>query len=361
MAQRGSQGISLLVVIVAGCARLGYGAAGGDAALVDTRQDVSEGGPQDVVPRDGRPDVAYADRSADAPRRDSTWADGRPPDKPSPPDKLVLPLDGGAVPGTWLTIYKGTFTMGSPAAEPCRGSDEDLHAVTLTHNFEIQTTEVTQGQFQQVLGYNPATFKSCGASCPVETITWNEAAAYGNALSERQGLTPCYTCTGSGGNIICAEAATYSGAAIYVCPGYRLPTDAEWEYAYRAATTSAYYSGPASATGCTCTLDPSANPIAWYCGNAGNTTHAVAQKQANAWGLYDMGGNVLELGNDLYVANLGTSPATDPWGGSGGGNRVWRGGAWAFGAGFTRGAYREKSPQGTRNDQIGFRCVRTVP
>jgi formylglycine-generating enzyme required for sulfatase activity len=294
--------------------------------------------------------------------------DQRPPDKPPlppdqpTPDKPAPPVDGGVVPGTWVKIVSGTFAMGSPSTEPCRGSDEELHTVTLSQSFEVQTTEVTQGQFQQVLGYSRAAFTSCGLSCPAETLTWHEAAAYCNALSAKKGLTPCYTCTGSGASISCSQGAAFAGAAFYTCPGYRLPTEAEWEYAYRATTTTGYYGGPVTLASCGCSpLDPSLDPIGWYCGNSGNTTHPVAQKQANLWGLYDMAGNVFEWINDLYTSSLGTSPVTNPWGGTSGSNRVWKGGAWCFNATFARAAYRDKSPQGASSNQIGFRCVRTVP
>ena len=166
------------------------------------------------------------------------------PDKPA----LDLPVQdqkstsdqGGIVPATWVTIKAGTFQMGSPdgtgtqTKEPCRQTDEKQHQVTLTHIFEIQTTEVTQDQYFSVMVYKPSKFSSCGGTCPVEQVNWHEAAAYANALSSKAGLTACYTCTGSGKSVTCSEATAYAGAQIYTCPGYRLLTEAEWEYAYRA-------------------------------------------------------------------------------------------------------------------------------
>ena len=260
------------------------------------------------------------------------------------------------------TISAGTFTMGSPTSEPCRywgTGGEDQHQVTLTHGFEIQSTEVTQGQFLARMGYNPTYFPSCGQSCPEEDVSWHEAAAYCNALSAQVGLTACYSCTGAGPTIACTEAPGFSGKDIYGCPGYRLPTDAEWEYAYRAGTTSALYSGAKDPATCLSGADPKADPIAWYDANSGNTTHPVGQKAANAWGLYDMAGNVEEWCHDWFQTNLGFSAVTDPWGAPSGSSRVIRGGAYRFSAGGLRAAMRSQGPPSGRGDPWGFRCCRT--
>ena len=119
---------------------------------------------------------------------------------------------------SWVQVTAGTFQMGSPAAEGCRENGETRHEVTLSQAFEIQSTEVTQGQFADRMGYNPSHFHACGLDCPVETVTWHEAAAYCNALSAAAGLASCYTCSGSGKEAACTDTERHAGAEIYSCP-----------------------------------------------------------------------------------------------------------------------------------------------
>ena len=268
-----------------------------------------------------------------------------------PPDK------NAGVPGTWITIPAGTFKMGSPITDKCRISDEpEQIPVTLSNKFEIQTTEVTQDQFQAVMGYKPWWSKSCSGTCPVETVSWYEAVAYCNALSTNKGLTQCYACTSSGKNVTCKETAATTGKGIYTSKGYRLPTEAEWEYAYRAGTTTAFYSG--GITSCQ-SKDPNADKIGWYQKNSGKTVHPASQKTPNAWGLYDMAGNVEEWCHDGYQKNLGSSAQTDPVGS--GKYRVLRGGSWDYPSNYLRAAKRHDHSPTNRNSVIGFRCSRTLP
>ena len=253
-------------------------------------------------------------------------------------------------------IPAGTFTMGSPSTESCRGSDETQHKVTLSRGFKMSATEVPQGAFEALMGYNPSRFSDCGADCPVETVSWHEAAAYSNALSELDERTPCYSCSGSGTGVTCQEHGAFSGTKLYQCPGYRLPTEAEWEYAYRAGTTTAFYNGGISSCGGT---DPNLDKIGWYRQNSGSETHPAGKMMANTWGLYDMAGNVWEWCHD-WGTTYPTTGVTDPVGTSGS-SRVFRGGGWDYDAGFCRAAVRFSYSPGGRFNSLGFRLARSVP
>jgi len=296
-------------------------------------------------------DGMTADRGSDGPGDDKRVADKAVSDK-------AVSDKGVPLAPKWVTIKAGTFKMGSPGNEACRNPDETQHQVTLTSDFEIQNVEVTQAQFKAALGYNPSKFTACGTGCPVEQVTWHEAAAYCNALSAKQGLASCYTCVGSGPTIVCQEADAFTAGGIYGCPGYRLPTEAEWEYAYRAGSTSPLYNG--SITSCTGT-DATASKIGWYDKISGKTTHPVGQKTANKHGLYDMAGNVWEWCNDWHLSATSTSAVTDPWGAKISAWREERGGSWNNAAAGLRAANRAKNKPTARHDHIGFRPVRTLP
>ena len=288
--------------------------------------------------------------------------------------------DGGGgnpstVPGEWLDVVKAsataTFMMGSPAGELCRDENylETQHQVTLTHGFEISTTEVTQDQFKKVRGHNPSMYTEGGANRPVEQVNWHEAARYCNELSRVRQLDQCYSCSGSAyPELSCMTAAAYRGGpkTIYNCPGYRLPTEAEWEYAYRGGTTTAFYNGGIA----DCDTDPGASAIAWYRYNAAARastagTRMVGLKGKNPRGLYDMAGNVYEWIHDYFRQDLGSASVTDPVPTASDtgvlvDRRPLRGGGWLSEAHDVRAAARARNAATFRNYDIGFRVVRTL-
>lgn len=251
----------------------------------------------------------------------------------------------------FVLISAGTFTMGSPLTEPDREpnglGDELQHEVTVTRDFWLKETEVTQGEWVTLMGTNPSSFPSCGSNCPVEQVSWLDAVDYVNALSRSQGLPECYTGTGT--------SRTFAGLS---CQGYRLPTEAEWEFATRAGTLTSSYNGDVAA-GNTCDPDPALSPIAWYCANAPSATSPVRAKLANGWGLYDTLGNVWEWTHDWYGA-YDSIAATDPLGSSMGTVRVVRGGSWNYGSASCRAARRGYGDPGVRYGHVGFRPARSA-
>jgi formylglycine-generating enzyme required for sulfatase activity len=250
-----------------------------------------------------------------------------------------------------VQIRGGTFTMGSPTSEANRNSDETQHQVRLTKGFYLGKYPVTQAQYLAVTGTNPSYFtgpvspETSTANRPVEQVTWYDAVEFCNKLSEKEGLAPVYTITGR------TPAAGYPITAATVTPdwsknGYRLPTEAQWEYACRAGTATAYNTGA--------TISDSTG---WYVYNSGDRTHSVGEKPANAYGLYDMHGNVYEWCWDRY-GDYDRGAQTDPTGAVSGSGRVERGGAWDDDGQNLRSAYRSDSDPSHRDYGIGFRLVR---
>jgi formylglycine-generating enzyme required for sulfatase activity len=263
--------------------------------------------------------------------------------------------------GEWITVFAAgrSFMMGSPASEPGREPDETRHRVTFTRDFVIFSAEVTQEWYQAALGYNPSTDGDCNNDCPVDHVSWEESARFCNTLSEAEGLPTCYQCWEDPPYIYC-DRLDNQWATPYDCPGYRLPTEAEWEYAAKAGTTDSTYNGTIDAERLSCE-QPNAvlDPIAWFCGNSGDAMHEVMTKDPNDWGLYDMLGNMTELCNDWYGEYPGDE--TDPWGPVDSGEFVVvRGGSWHDGAEKCRAASRSYIDKGMGVFRIGFRPVRTV-
>jgi len=253
------------------------------------------------------------------------------------------------VPNNFVKIESGTFNMGSPANEPQRGDYEGpQHQVTVSA-FYMGKDLVTQAEYEQIMGSNPSKFK--GWNMPVERITWFDAVEYCNKLSQKEELEPAYTISGTGNNrtVIWNQNAN----------GYRLPTEAEWEYACRAGTTTPFSTGNNIST-------DQAN----YDGNYPYSNYArglwrekttnVGSFPANAWGLFDMHGNVFEWCWDWY-GNYESGPQTDPTGAEYGSYRVLRGGSWYDNGRYIRSANRNSSSPLLRSHSVGFRIVRPMP
>jgi formylglycine-generating enzyme required for sulfatase activity len=210
----------------------------------------------------------------------------------------------------------GSFTMGDAAGS----SDEKPHRVTLTRPFYMGVHEVTNAQWKRVVGSVPSNWKD--GDQPVENVSWEEAVEFCRKLSDMP------------------EERTAGRV-------YRLPTEAEWEYACRAGTTTQYSFGDD---------ETRLGDYGWFDGNSGSKTHAVGQKMPNAWGLYDMHGNVWEWCSDWYGA-YSDGAVTNPQGLSSGSDRVRRGGSWLNSASICRSAYRRGPSPSNRRDILGFRLA----
>jgi formylglycine-generating enzyme required for sulfatase activity len=209
-------------------------------------------------------------------------------------------------------ISPGSLTRGSPPSEDGRSRDEEQIEVTLSQSFWLAKTEVTQSQWEAVMGSNPSQFK--GSNMPVENVSWEDAQAFIAKLNENQILPQGWK--------------------------FALPTEAQWEYACRAGEKGPYSGG-------------SLDNVGWYDGNSADKTHEVGQKKPNAWGLQDMHGNVWEWCADWYAETL--QGGVDPTGLSSGVSRVLRGGSWDYRASNCRAAYRLRYFPGFRRNDLGFR------
>ncbi len=250
---------------------------------------------------------------------------------------------------TMLSIPAGSFLMGSPTDELGHYKNEAPQRTVNISAFMMSETEVTQKQWEEVMGWNDSDF--IGDYHPVEEVTWYDCMAFCNALSEIEGLTCCYTITNishDGDHIDSADVTCDFGAN-----GYRLPTEAEWEYACRAGTTTRFFAGDS---------ESDLGRAGWYSSNSGSQTHNVAQKEANPWGLYDVHGNVWEWCWDWFdAAYYGTrpDPDSDPTGPASGVNPLLRGGSWHWSASTCRSAFRFADFPWLRGYDYGFRLAKS--
>ncbi|MCY2931224.1 MAG: formylglycine-generating enzyme family protein [Planctomycetota bacterium] len=235
-----------------------------------------------------------------------------------PAGPLTLEV-GKGVRMTLALIPAGQFTMGSPEGEKNRqGNEGPQHEVTISKPFYVGICEVTQEQYQAVMGKNPSFFK--GAKNPVENVTWDNAVEFCKKLSEKTGKT------------------------------VTLPTEAQWEYACRAGSKTAFHYGDDAD-------NAGLGDHAWYVENCKDTTHPVGGKKPNAWGLYDMHGNVWEWCSDWESPSYAGAGATDPQGPDRGVSRILRGGGWSLAAKYCRSAERVGCEPGQRSNIFGFRVV----
>jgi len=245
-------------------------------------------------------------------------------------------------PPAMVELPPGRFWMGSDRDF----AEQPIHQVELTRPLLVMVTEVPQWLWSAVMGYNPSWFR--GDSLPVENVTWWEAVEFCNRLSLRHGLQPCYRWQGD--TLLWDRLAN----------GYRLPTEAEWEYVCRAGTLTDTYAGDLQQPwgGCE-SEEPLLDSIAWYCRNSDARTHPVARKPPNPFGLYDMLGNVAEWVWDWYESTAYRRHSTaDPEGPPSGDRRCVRGGSWQHGAFALRSAARGALSPWHHSPAVGFRIVR---
>ena len=265
------------------------------------------------------------------------------------------------VPEGFVLVEAGTFQMGSND-----GYDDNkpVHEVTITKPFYMGEYEVTQAEYEVYCSYgssSPSSSYGDGDNYPAYYVSWYDALVYCNKRSRAEGLTPCYSINKSTnpeewGDVPTSWDSTWNAVECdWNADGYRLPTEAEWEYAARAGDNtvdSLTYSGTSDVN--------ELEKYAWYYDNSDSTTHEVGKKEANAFGLYDMSGNVWEWCWNWYTDSYDeeTEGGSDPTGTSAGSNRVRRGGSWYYGSDYCAVSYRYGSSPYDRSNILGLRVVR---
>ena len=266
---------------------------------------------------------------------------------------LGLPGEGGPdsgggppplepLPGFELAaVSGGAFSIGCTAGQSaCEADERPATPVELSGAYAIGRTEVTQAQYERLMGEAPAAAAGC-PDCPVESVTWHEAAAFANALSAHAGLEACYGCADADGGLHCAPVGELAA-----CGGYRLPTEAEWEGAARCGEDLLYAGGD------------DVDAVAWTADTAGGAPQPVAGRAPNACGLWDLSGNVWEWTADWYDEDRGASAqGLDPMGPETGSRRAIRGGGWGHGARLARVASRDELAPGFVHEAVGFRVA----
>ncbi len=245
----------------------------------------------------------------------------------------------------FVLIPSGSFLMGSPETERGRQWNEKRHKVVISKSFYMAETEITQGQWERLVGFNPSSFSKLGKNYPVDTISWDQCIEFIRVLNKWEGTNR-----------------------------YSLPTEAQWEYACRAGSTSAFFDGDVTTDSCN-EPEPALIHVAWYCYNSGETSsagsfnpHPVKTRKPNKWGLYDMHGNVQEWVQDsckwrnLWSIRVGAITDTykdniiDPLNTTGE-HRIIRGGGWYQKSKYQRSAYRSYYKPGAKRNSLGFRII----
>lgn len=234
-----------------------------------------------------------------------------------------------------IWIAPGMFMMGSPSSELGRFDNETQHEVILKKGYWLGKYEVTQEQYKTIMGNNPSKF--AGNNLPVEQVSWDDAMEFCKKLTEVE-----------------KEAGRLPEGCVYT-----LPTEAQWEYACRAGTTRAFNNEKNIPTEDQMMIEscPNLDEVGWYKYNSNKTTHPAGQKQPNAWGLYDMHGNVSEWCLDVYWSTYPSTPVTDPTGADSGSYMVVRGGLWAGSASGCRSASRSSCMFYDCLNSVGFRVA----